>query len=436
MSEVKDPSFKLFGKTIQMSAAIHNHRTLINSSTTIKDLIQNTPTIPLEGGFMKTKERQEQNIESLHEDPRTPDSSAEELIGQVTSSGMSEDLKTPNAEKQTSSLETGDEEVRSDLNNSDGKTLTKPDKLLPCPRCSSMDTKFCYYNNYNISQARHFCKGCQRYWTAGGTMRNVPVGSGRRKNKRSAALHYRQILVSEAVQAARADAANRIHHPTGSVLTFGSASPLCEPSSFFLADKSQNCVRIRFNGQEHRTPVTCRDGEIEDEISCGSSTTVPSPIEKGFSGGPESVLTNNMQGSTPHVPCFPMPPWPYPWNNAVHWRPQTPPAIGPSGYPVPIYPMPPYWGCMVPNAWNMPYLSSKPPSPNHPALSSSPNSQTLGKHLRDGSMLRPSKPGIGDRFLGKDPKRGALGLACLSPSQVFQANPADMSRSFNFQETT
>lgn len=320
-------------------------------------------------------------------------------------------------------------------------------------------------------------------------MRNVPVGSGRRKNKSSAASQYRQMLVSGAVQAARADiAANRIHHPTGSVLTFGSASPLCEPSSFFLADKSQNCVRIGFNGQEHKTPVTYRDGENEDDISCGSSSTVPHPVEKGFSCGPQSVLTNNMQGSTPHVPtphvpCFPMPTWPYPWNNAVHWSPQTPPAIGPSGYPVPFYPTPPYWGCMVPNAWNMPYLSPQLSSPNHPALSSSPNSQTLGKHSRDGSMLQPSKPGKGDRFHRKDPKRGmvvpktlrinepneaakcsiwsTLGVktdntdtgtgASLfkaflprSPeknhisdkSQVLQANPAAMSRSFNFQETT
>ena len=30
-------------------------------------------------------------------------------------------------------------------------------------------------------------QGCQRYWTAGGTLRNVPVGAGRRKNKSSAA---------------------------------------------------------------------------------------------------------------------------------------------------------------------------------------------------------------------------------------------------------
>ncbi|KAI4372004.1 hypothetical protein MLD38_010292 [Melastoma candidum] len=59
----------------------------------------------------------------------------------------------------------------------------KPDKIIPCPRCKSMETKFCYFNNYNVNQPRHFCKGCHRYWTAGGALRNVPVGAGRRKNK-------------------------------------------------------------------------------------------------------------------------------------------------------------------------------------------------------------------------------------------------------------
>ncbi|KAA8528579.1 hypothetical protein F0562_035934 [Nyssa sinensis] len=53
---------------------------------------------------------------------------------------------------------------------------------LPCPRCDSTNTKFCYYNNYNFSQPRHFCKSCRRYWTRGGTLRNVPVGGGTRKS--------------------------------------------------------------------------------------------------------------------------------------------------------------------------------------------------------------------------------------------------------------
>jgi hypothetical protein len=54
---------------------------------------------------------------------------------------------------------------------------------LPCPRCRSRNTKFCYFNNYNVNQPRHFCKDCHRYWTAGGALRNVPVGAGRRKNR-------------------------------------------------------------------------------------------------------------------------------------------------------------------------------------------------------------------------------------------------------------
>ncbi|MCL7046455.1 hypothetical protein MKW94_011235 [Papaver nudicaule] len=55
---------------------------------------------------------------------------------------------------------------------------------LKCPRCDSSNTKFCYYNNYSLTQPRHFCKACKRYWTRGGTLRNVPVGGGYRKNKR------------------------------------------------------------------------------------------------------------------------------------------------------------------------------------------------------------------------------------------------------------
>ncbi|KAL1566184.1 dof zinc finger protein DOF5.6-like isoform X2 [Salvia divinorum] len=55
---------------------------------------------------------------------------------------------------------------------------------LKCPRCDSTHTKFCYYNNYSLSQPRYFCKTCRRYWTKGGTLRNIPVGGGCRKNKK------------------------------------------------------------------------------------------------------------------------------------------------------------------------------------------------------------------------------------------------------------
>ncbi|KAL5209256.1 hypothetical protein ABZP36_004879 [Zizania latifolia] len=61
----------------------------------------------------------------------------------------------------------------------------QPEPALKCPRCDSTNTKFCYYNNYSLSQPRHFCKTCRRYWTRGGSLRNVPVGGGCRRNKRS-----------------------------------------------------------------------------------------------------------------------------------------------------------------------------------------------------------------------------------------------------------
>ncbi|CAI8608800.1 unnamed protein product [Vicia faba] len=66
----------------------------------------------------------------------------------------------------------------------------KPDQqqqqrvVVKCPRCDSSNTKFCYYNNYSLTQPRHFCKTCRRYWTNGGSLRNVPIGGGCRKKQK------------------------------------------------------------------------------------------------------------------------------------------------------------------------------------------------------------------------------------------------------------
>lgn len=63
------------------------------------------------------------------------------------------------------------------------KSSIQAEHVQKCPRCNSLNTKFCYYNNYSLTQPRHFCKNCRRYWTKGGALRNVPVGGGCRKNK-------------------------------------------------------------------------------------------------------------------------------------------------------------------------------------------------------------------------------------------------------------
>ncbi|EEF43413.1 dof zinc finger protein DOF4.6 [Ricinus communis] len=65
------------------------------------------------------------------------------------------------------------------------KSRPQKEQALNCPRCNSTNTKFCYYNNYSLTQPRYFCKTCRRYWTEGGSLRNIPVGGGSRKNKRS-----------------------------------------------------------------------------------------------------------------------------------------------------------------------------------------------------------------------------------------------------------
>lgn len=122
-------------------------------------------------------------------------------VGSGSNVGMSENLATVEVEAQAAQAESRPTRVEANPLSSSSSSqlpekqraltqeekkeqcLKKPDKLIPCPRCESVDTKFCYYNNYNINQPRHFCKSCQRYWTAGGTLRNVLVGAGRRKNK-------------------------------------------------------------------------------------------------------------------------------------------------------------------------------------------------------------------------------------------------------------
>ncbi|KAG2249107.1 hypothetical protein Bca52824_088735 [Brassica carinata] len=47
--------------------------------------------------------------------------------------------------------------------------------LRVCPRCNSKNTKFCYYNNYSVSQPRYKYNNCRRYWTDGRALRNIPI---------------------------------------------------------------------------------------------------------------------------------------------------------------------------------------------------------------------------------------------------------------------
>lgn len=399
-------------------------------------------------------------MEIIQSDDPAPPSEEDSTNPQITSN------TDDNDNDKASDSEEMDEKDSNDQKNSQQKTLKKPDKILPCPRCNSMDTKFCYYNNYNVNQPRHFCKSCQRYWTAGGTMRNVPVGAGRRKNK-SSAPRYCHITVSEALQAARLDGPNGIHHPglkpNGTVLTFGPDNPLCD-SMLNIGDKKvlngTNATTTR-NGFHDIDQVVRRSKENGDDRSCGSTVTTTSSMDDKAKAGPQQ----NLNGFTNQMPCYQ---WPYVWNPAVPVPPFCPSAFP----PMPFYP-PPYWNGAMP--WNFPWNFPTQSSPG-----SNSNSPTLGKHTRDGEMVNQSE---NERSLGTstvlvpktlridDPDEAAkssiwttLGIKkgdskskgggffnslqqskkvvdnsnshnIMDASPELQANPAALQRSMNFQES-
>lgn len=414
----------------------------------------------------------------------------------------SEEFSTPDAasrtgeesEREAATLKTSKiEEEQDETSNSHDKNLKKPDKILPCPRCSSMDTKFCYYNNYNVNQPRHFCKNCQRYWTAGGTMRNVPVGAGRRKNKNSSS-HYRQITVTEStLQNSRTDFPRRSYQPSlkcnGTLLTFGSETPLCESvaSVLKLADRTvQNYARNGFDKPEElRICVPHATGEKGDDQSNKSSITSTKSMEGGRTNVSQEQAMSNGQSFPLQGHYFrPGTPWPFPWNPMQWSSPVPPPSLCQPGFSLPLYPATTYWGCTVPGAWNIPW-QAQPLSPNGANLNSSPNSPTLGKHSREDNSIRSSDSsgtdgdgkkesseekclwfpktlriddsreaekssfwttlGIKNDNTNSVPSRGlfeAFPSKCddknhsVQASLVLQANPAALSRSLNFQETS
>ncbi|XP_021592470.1 cyclic dof factor 3 isoform X2 [Manihot esculenta] len=403
----------------------------------------------------------------------------EESADPETSPDTNVNPKTPSIDEDSAKSKTSKtDKEQNDSSNKQEKTLKKPDKLLPCPRCNSMDTKFCYYNNYNINQPRHFCKACQRYWTAGGTMRNVPVGAGRRKNKNSAS-HYHHITISEALQAARIEAPNGTHNPAlktnGRVLSFGLDAPICDSmaSVLNLADKKVlNGTRNGFhNIEEQRIPVSCKGRENGDDCSSGSSVTVSSSMGEGGRTCSQEPFMQRINGFASPIPCLPGVPWPYPWNSAL-----PPPAFCPPGFPMPFYP--PFWNCGIPGGWSIPLVSPQSSSSLSSQKASSNPSSPLGKHSRDGDTLKPddlekeepAKHRNGRVLVPKilridDPTEAAkssiwatLGIKNESfnggglfkafqpkrdekkhvpeTSSVLRANPAALSRSINFHESS
>ncbi|KAL5975581.1 hypothetical protein ACLOJK_019906 [Asimina triloba] len=107
---------------------------------------------------------------------------------------------------------------------------------LKCPRCDSTNTKFCYYNNYNLSQPRHFCKNCRRYWTKGGALRNIPVGGGSRKNKRSSTTSKRSASSTSLAASSSSSSSSSISLQQPKSEPSAAAAVFSPPAAFDEAD--------------------------------------------------------------------------------------------------------------------------------------------------------------------------------------------------------
>lgn len=125
------------------------------------------------------------------------------------------------------------------------RTRPQKEKALNCPRCNSTNTKFCYYNNYSLTQPRYFCKTCRRYWTEGGSLRNVPVGGGSRKNKRPSSSH------ATATQATASAAGGTTTHSTSVATTVSPSSVISSHARKLMHDAQD--LNLAFN--HHTVPV-------------------------------------------------------------------------------------------------------------------------------------------------------------------------------------
>ncbi|XP_057445712.1 cyclic dof factor 3-like isoform X2 [Lotus japonicus] len=285
------------------------------------------------------------------------------------------------------------------------KALKKPDKIIRCPRCNSLETKFCYFNNYNVNQPRHFCKNCQRYWTAGGATRNVPVGAGRRKNKHVASQYQQIIVSSEGIPTTKDSSRHQVFSALESSAVLRSSTDNCTVLKFgvdgSLSESMDSMLNLRNQKRSFDASASFKSLENgEDEVSlCGSSVTM-----NAFTQGNE--LSEHI---TPKpLQCYPVPPWVQPLNpgrnmcnpystdlTAVNWCPAASMVAFPSICP-PSIPMQfvhgPFWngtslwasgngtvsigsnGCLSPS------------SSTSNSCCSGNRSPTLGKHTRDAAF--------------------------------------------------
>ncbi|CAI0408830.1 unnamed protein product [Linum tenue] len=203
------------------------------------------------------------------------------------------------------------------------KARPQKEQALNCPRCNSTNTKFCYYNNYSLTQPRYFCKTCRRYWTEGGSLRNIPVGGGSRKNKRpSSSLSPSPANTSSKklpglISTPAAALTPNSSAGNGIATTAGSQNPNVsnkmihqEGQDLNLAFPRSFTELIHQNGNHHH-----HDGENKSQISAMELLTGISPARGGILNNPSFM----------HMP-------PPPQSSLVHHHHQAAADHGGGGY--------------------------------------------------------------------------------------------------------
>lgn len=157
--------------------------------------------------------------------------------------------------------------------------IPQPEAPLKCPRCDSTNTKFCYFNNYSLSQPRHFCKTCRRYWTRGGALRNVPVGGGCRRNKRSKGSNRSKspaVTDGQATGPASSNALSSSRCTTDIIGHLTNPQPQITllPTLHHLTDYNSGNIGLNFGGIQAPSVATggaCNGSEIGFQVGSGSS---------------------------------------------------------------------------------------------------------------------------------------------------------------------
>ncbi|KAI7752772.1 hypothetical protein M8C21_026099 [Ambrosia artemisiifolia] len=178
------------------------------------------------------------------------------------------------------------------------KKNIRPQKpqALNCPRCNSAHTKFCYYNNYSLSQPRYFCKTCRRYWTDGGSLRNVPVGGGSRRNKRSSSSSSSVPVPASAASAISKNQYQMMTPPIASLITQQN------PSKTIIQNQGQSQSQVQIQGQDLNlgyTNISLQFGNLP--YNPNTTTTTSSSqfsamqfLKSGFSDSRNQMMMNSL----------------------------------------------------------------------------------------------------------------------------------------------